>query len=139
MCLFFLFNFCCVLYTWGEKAGSKGGSLAGSLASGLGSMESIKSSVSLISKRVLTLSSSSTILCVSCLQSLQAIVLQGTSFSLLACGQSGRAAQKYFCSPLASVSQVVPFCGCSRSTLPLVISSKTIQMIETSEHFSVND
>lgn len=46
----------------GEKAGSKGGSLAGSLASGLGSMESIKSSVSLISKRVLTLSSNSTIL-----------------------------------------------------------------------------
>ena len=43
----------------GEKAGSKGVSLAGSLASGLGSMESIKSSVSLISKRVLTLSSSS--------------------------------------------------------------------------------
>ena len=46
----------------GKKAGSKGGSLAGSLASGLGSMESIKSSVSLISKRVLTLNSSSTIL-----------------------------------------------------------------------------
>ena len=46
----------------GEKTGSKGGSLGGSLSSGIGSMDTIKTSDSLISKRVLTLSSSSTFL-----------------------------------------------------------------------------
>ena len=66
----------------GFNGSFKGYSPASSLASGLlGSKESIKSSVSLISMRVLTLNSSSVIFLVSFSQSVQAIVVQMVSWA----------------------------------------------------------